>query len=174
VVTRAHTRQVMSQRLVALLLVAGCLLVSCSGDETPSPARSSGTTSNAAVTTGTPASTTNTSSGWRLEVSAPRADTQVTQPFTVCYGVTGASRSSDVVLVVTLEDPPGEGPDAIPRRYPAQVGRGSIVVPVDKLSTGRHDVRIAMLVDGEPQGDVVLDNLRIAGDRTPADPHSCD
>ena len=107
-------------------------------------------------------------------MSAPRGDTQVTQPFTVCYGVTGASRSSDVVLVVTLEDPPGEGPDARPRRYPAQVGRGSIVVPVGKLSTGKHDVRIAMLVDGKPQGDVVLDNLRIAGDRTPADPPSCD
>ena len=75
--------------------------------------------------------------------------------------------------MVTLENPPGEGPDASPRRYPAQVGRGS-VVPVDKLSTGKHDVRIAMLVDGEPQGDVLLDNLRIAGERTPEDPLSCD
>jgi hypothetical protein len=107
-------------------------------------------------------------------VSAPRDDAQVTQPFTVCYAVTGTSRSSEVVLVVTLEDPPGEGPDARPRRFPAQVGRGSIVVPVDKLSTGRHDVRIAVTVDGEPQGAVVLDNLVIAGDRTPADPLQCD
>ena len=122
---------------------------------------------------GTPESTTNTSSGWRLEVSAPRGDSQVTQPFTVCYSVTGPSRSSDVVLVVTLEDPPGGGPDARPRRFPAQVGKGSIIVPVDNLSTGKHDVRITMMVDGKRQGDVVLDNLRIAGDRTPAEPLSC-
>src|SRR6186997_2954569 len=100
----------------ALLLATACLLVSCSGDETPTQSRSSGTTSNAAVTTGTPEGTTNTSSGWRLEVSAPRGDSQVTQPFTVCYGVTGTSRSAEVVLVVTLESPPGEGPDARPRR----------------------------------------------------------
>ena len=162
-----------SLRIGALLLATGCLLVSCSGDEAPSP-RGSGTTSNAAVTTGTPEATTNPSSGWRLEVSAPPGDSQVTQPFTVCYGVTGTSRSAEVVLVVTLENPPGEGPDARPQRFPAQVGRGSIVVPVDKLSTGKHDVRITMTVDGEPQGDIVLDNLRIAGDRTAADPPSCD
>lgn len=151
----------------------GCLLAACSGDasidaDTPRPPLSpSGTTSP-------PESTENPSSGWRLEISRPRDDSQVTQPFTVCYGVTGASRSSEVVLVVTLEDPPGEGPDARPKRFPAQVGKGSIVVPVDKLSTGRHDVRVAMTVDGKPQGDVVLDNLRIAGDRTPVDPPSCD
>jgi hypothetical protein len=158
----------------ALLLAAGCLLVSCSGEETPSQSASSRTTSSPAVMTGTPESTTNASSGWQLEVTAPRGDSQVVQPFTVCYGVTGTSRSAEVVLVVTLEDPPGEGPDARPRRFPARVGRGSIVVPVGNLSTGKHDVRIAMLVDGKPQGDVVLDNLRIAGDRTPADPKSCD
>jgi hypothetical protein len=88
--------------------------------------------------------------------------------------VTGTSRSAEVVLVVTLENPPGEGPDASPQRFPAQVGRGNFVVPVGNLSTGKHDVRIAMLVDGKPQGAVVLDNLRIAGDRTPADPQLCD
>lgn len=161
------------QRIGALLLVTSFLLSACSGDkvsdaETPKP------TARPSETTSPPESTTNASSGWRLEVSAPRDDSQVTQPFTICYGVTGASRSSEVVLVVTLEDPPGEGPDARPKRFPAQVGRGSIIVPVDKLSTGRHDVRITMTVDGEQQGDVVLDNLRIAGDRTPADPPQCD
>jgi hypothetical protein len=160
-------------RIGALLLVTGCLVVSCSGDA-PTPKAASHSPTTQATSTGTAESTTNTSSGWQLDVFAPVDDAMVTQPFTVCYGVTGASRSSGVVLVVSLEDPPGDGPEAQPQRFPAQVGRGSIKVPVDLTSTGRHDVRITMVVDGKPQGNVVLDNVRIAGDRTPSDQAACD
>jgi hypothetical protein len=161
---------VASRTVGAALLVLGLALSSCS-DERSNEATRPSSTGGASMPS--PRSTTNPTSGWHLDVSFPTDESQVSQPFTVCYAVTGPSRSADVVLFVSLEDPPAEGPDAQPKRYPAKVGRGTIRVPVDKLSTGRHDVRVTFRVDGEKQGDVVLDNLRIAGDRTPVDPQPC-
>lgn len=105
---------------------------------------------------------------WHLVVRSPRPQSQVSSPFDLEYEVTGPSRSADLVLEVRLEDPPGEGPDAAPRRYAIEAGRGTVAVEVGKLSTGRHDLRVRLLVSGIEASVVVVEDLRISGDRSTA------
>lgn len=166
-------------RCAVALIVGSILAVGCSGDDKtagppePPPSESSvpGGTSSPTVAT-VPAPTVTTppagpsapvppgptvaeSGGWRLAVTRPTAGATIGRVAVLCYEVSGTSREPVVALEVTLF-PPGSTTGANPVRIEGSVGRGSVRVDLAGAPTGRYDLGIQLIVNGERLENMVV------------------
>lgn len=99
------------------------------------------------------------SGGWRLAVSHPAGGATIARVTAVCYEIAGTSREPVVALEVSLI-PPGSNVGTDPVQVDASVGRGSVHVRLP-ASTGRYDLRVQLIANGERLHGVVVTIPRV-------------
>jgi hypothetical protein len=83
-----------------------------------------------------------------MALTQPAAGATIGPVAVLCYEVTGSVREATVAFDVTFLQP-GATSGTGPFRAEAAVGRGSARVPVTGVPSGRYDVRVQLVLDGE-------------------------
>ena len=93
--------------------------------------------------------------GWRLAITRPEPGATVNPSATICYQASGSTRESSVAFDVSVMSP-GSSSVAVPKRLPATIGAGSVMVDLSDAPPVPFDLRIGLVGDGEVVAGVVV------------------